>query len=80
MRPLWPALGIIGVGILVALFIIIGHFYDKAIEKYQNEPSNPSTFSVLLYNVVYITLTYTKVAGLGEIFVHAAKKIHVYGS
>lgn len=42
LRPLWPAIGIIGVGILVAVFIIIGHFCDKAIEKYQNEPSNPS--------------------------------------
>jgi hypothetical protein len=54
--------GIIGVGIVVAVFIIIGHFWDKAVEKYQNEPSNPSTFSVLLHNVVYTNLTY-KIGG-----------------
>ena len=41
LRPLWPALGIIGVGIFVALFIIIGHFVDKAIERSQTEPRNP---------------------------------------
>ena len=42
LRPLWPALGIVGVGIVVALFIIIGHFVDKAIEKTQTDPFNPS--------------------------------------